>query len=234
MPSTISCVSPLRVGFRGRQPRPPLFCGGSWLGSFYCGARCGLSSAKAVASAHCVRAAIRRHRARGRMLDVASAVCPLIQDLYPELAEAVRLKPICFASRPLKWLHTRVTRAARVVVTISPDQQRALESRHAKVTQVLPNWAPISSTEACELAAAPGEFPLECTRLIVHYAGNLGLACDLTTLGGALEILQHSGQLDSFSIVIRGEGIKVHQAQDLAHRYPQAASQEALSQSGRA
>ena len=145
----------------------------------------------------------------------------LIQDLYPELAEAVRLKPICFASRPLKWLHTRVTRAARVVVTISPDQQRALESRHAKVTQVLPNWAPISSTDACELAAAPGEFPLERTRLIVHYAGNLGLACDLTTLGGALEILQHSGQLDSFSIVIRGEGIKVHQAQDLAHRYPQ-------------
>ena len=145
----------------------------------------------------------------------------LIQDLYPELAEAVRLKPICFASRPLKWLHTRVTRAARVVVTISPDHQRSLESRHAKVTHVLPNWAPVSSTEPPEPAAAPGELPPERTRLIVHYAGNLGLACDLTTLGGALEILRRSGQLDSFSIVIRGDGLKVHQAKELAHRYPQ-------------
>jgi len=155
----------------------------------------------------------------------------LIQDLYPEMAEAVRLKPICFAAKPLKWLHSQVAHRARAVIAISPDQKRSLQSRNAKVTHILPNWAPTSSTEGLEPLAGPADLPPERTRLILHYVGNLGLACDLGTLSDAVELLHGSGQLEDFSIVIRGDGLKARQAQALADRYPQVQLREKVPQS---
>ena len=139
----------------------------------------------------------------------------LIQDLYPEFAIAVRLRPVCYFGRILASLHSFVARRAKKVITISEDHKDLLARRGVVKIEVIPNWSPSSV-----VTGKPAPMPKGEGVLSVQYAGNLGLACDLNALSQALADLENQGRLGDFRIVIRGDGIKRAQAEVLASRYP--------------
>lgn len=151
----------------------------------------------------------------------------IVQDLYPEFASAVRLQPVALFSWPLKKIHSFVARRARAVVAISEDHQQTLARRGVTSTAVIPNWAPTSV-----IRGEPKPMPGWNGAMLVHYAGNLGLACDLDALAVALETLEAQGELRNFQIVLRGDGIKREQAIGLASRYEQVAYQPRVSVDG--
>jgi colanic acid biosynthesis glycosyl transferase WcaI len=154
----------------------------------------------------------------------------IVQDLYPEFAGAVGLKPVCFFQRPLKWLHSSIARRARSVITISQDHKRTLEKRRVPVSHIIPNWTPSALYET-GAGTSPAPLPPERDRLIVHYAGNLGLACDLSTLEGALRELEKQGVLDNFSFIIRGHGLKNVAAQRLSQEFTQVSLESRVKES---
>lgn len=141
----------------------------------------------------------------------------IVQDLYPEFAKAVRLKPLCYFVAPLASVHSFVCRKASAVISISEDHRETLALRGVATTEVIPNWAPASVSR--EESLAPSDLP--SSPFTVQYAGNLGLACDLDTFDGALRILRDEGVLKQFRIVIRGHGVKASQAEMIASRYPE-------------
>ena len=149
----------------------------------------------------------------------------VVQDLYPEFAKAVRLKPLCYLGAPLAWVHSYVCRKSSAVVSISEDHQETLALRGVASTSVIPNWTPSSVLNS--RSQAQSNLPAE--PFTVQYAGNLGLACDLDTLAGALEILQSERVLNHFRIVLRGHGVKAPQAERIASEYPQVLLEERVS-----
>jgi colanic acid biosynthesis glycosyl transferase WcaI len=136
------------------------------------------------------------------------------QDLYPEFAQGVRLQPVALFAWPLKKIHSFVARRARRVIAVSTDHAELLARRGVVTQTIIPNWAPtsVSGTEPLQMPSAYGP-------MIIQYAGNLGLACDLDALETALKELFWKGELPHFQFVIRGDGIKREQAQRIAGRY---------------
>jgi colanic acid biosynthesis glycosyl transferase WcaI len=150
----------------------------------------------------------------------------VVQDLYPEFAQGVGLQPVALCAWPLKKLHSFVARRARKVIAISHDHATALAKRGIQASEVIPNWAPtsVASREPLPMPQADG-------RIVVHYAGNLGLACDLDSLRVALASLEAQGELCHFQINLRGDGIKRHQAEELALHYSQVTYQPRVPES---
>jgi colanic acid biosynthesis glycosyl transferase WcaI len=142
----------------------------------------------------------------------------IVQDLYPEFAAAVNLRPVSFFTRALGRWHSFISRRSCGVVAISKDHEKLLAQRGVSPRACIPNWAPTSCGDS-----STGELPFPSMDgpLIVHYAGNLGLACDLEALTQALEGLAAQGQLEKFRVVLRGDGIKREAAQRLAATFPQ-------------
>lgn len=150
----------------------------------------------------------------------------VVQDLYPEFAEGVGLQPVALCAWPLKKLHSFVARRARKVIAISQDHAVALAKRGITTTDIIPNWAPTSA-----VSGDPLPMPRYDGRMVVHYAGNLGLACDLDALRVALAALEAQGSLDNFQILVRGDGIKRDQAEELARNYPHVTYQQRVPES---
>ena len=148
----------------------------------------------------------------------------IVQDLYPEFAKAVRLRPVAWFSWPLKRLHSFVARRARNVIAISQDHIDTLAQRGVPVEVLIPNWAP-----SRVVSGEPRPMPNDDGKILVHYAGNLGLACDLDALEVALESLEAQGELQNFQIVLRGDGIKRNQAERIANRYQQVSYQHRVA-----
>lgn len=154
----------------------------------------------------------------------------VVQDLYPEFAQGVGLQPVALFAWPLKKLHSFVARRAHKVIAISQDHARVLTKRGIGTSQVIPNWAPTSV-----VSGDPLPMPSQGDgRIVVHYAGNLGLACDLDSLRVALAALEAQGQLSHFQILLRGDGIKRYQAEELARQYSQVTYQQRVPESGTA
>jgi colanic acid biosynthesis glycosyl transferase WcaI len=145
----------------------------------------------------------------------------VVQDLYPEFAQGVGLQPVALCAWPLKRLHSFVARRARKVIAISHDHARALAKRRVTTSQIIPNWAPASV-----VSGEPLPMPQADGAIVLHYAGNLGLACDLDSLQVALAALESQGKLSHFQIVLRGDGIKRNQAEELARQYSQVTYQQ--------
>jgi colanic acid biosynthesis glycosyl transferase WcaI len=150
----------------------------------------------------------------------------VVQDLYPEFAQGVGLQPVALLAWPLKKLQSFVGCRARKVIAISRDHEGALAKRGVVASQVIPNWAPASVVLGDPLPMPQGD-----GRMILHYAGNLGLACDLDALGVALAALEAQGTLSHFAILLRGDGIKRDQAEELARRYSQVSYQHRVPES---
>lgn len=142
----------------------------------------------------------------------------IVQDLYPEFAAAVDLRPVSFFTKPLAWWHSFVARRSSGVVAISKDHEERLAGRGVCARACIPNWAPTSCGGAGEQSLP---FPSMQGPLILHYAGNLGLACDLEAFEVALASLSSQGQLDNFRFVLRGDGIKREEARRLTARFSQ-------------
>lgn len=138
----------------------------------------------------------------------------ITQDLYPEFAEGARLQPVAMCAWPLKKLHSFVARKAQRVIAVSTDHAEILARRGVVTDTIIPNWAPasVSGVEPIPMPAADGP-------MIIQYAGNLGLACDLDALEVALKELSSKGELSRFQFVLRGDGIKREQARRIASEY---------------
>ncbi len=138
----------------------------------------------------------------------------ITQDLYPEFAEGARLQPIAWCAWPLKRMHSFVARKAKKVIAVSTDHAEILARRGIVTDTVIPNWAPssVSGGDPVPMPAADGP-------MIIQYAGNLGLACDLDALEVALSELLSKGELSRFQFVLRGDGIKREQARRIASGY---------------
>lgn len=138
----------------------------------------------------------------------------LFQDLYPEFAQGARLQPIALFAEHLKKIHSFVVNRARDLIAISQDHQDLLASRYVQRTVMIPNWCPSHMARQ-----EPRSMPETNDRLVVQYAGNLGLACDLRAFEVALRALEATGYLGCFEIVLRGDGIKQQQAEKMAQRF---------------
>jgi hypothetical protein len=136
------------------------------------------------------------------------------QDLYPEFAEGVGLQPVAACAWPLKKMHSFVSRRAARVIAVSPDHAELLARRGVVTETIIPNWAPSVVSDREPLPMPPSDGPM-----IIQYAGNLGLACDLDALEVALQELSAKGELSHFHFVLRGDGIKREQARAIATRY---------------
>lgn len=150
----------------------------------------------------------------------------ITQDLYPEFAEGVRLQPVALCGWPLKKLHSFVARKARRVIAVSTDHAELLARRGVFTETIIPNWAPsmVAGTEPIPMPSSDGP-------MIIQYAGNLGLACDLDALEIALRDLSANGELSHFRFVLRGDGIKREQAQRIATQYEQVVYQPPVGRS---
>ena len=147
------------------------------------------------------------------------------QDLYPEFAKGARLWPVAWFYWPLKKIHSFVARRARKIIAISQDHIDTLARRGVPVEIMIPNWAP-----SRVVVGEPRPMPNDEGRIILHYAGNLGLACDLDALEVALQSLEASGELRNFQIVVRGDGIKRAQAERIAARFEEVSYHPRVSE----
>jgi glycosyltransferase involved in cell wall biosynthesis len=148
----------------------------------------------------------------------------ITQDLYLEFAEGIGLQPVAFFAWPLKRIHSFVARRARRIIAVSTDHAEVLARRGVVTQKIIPNWAPasVAGTEPIPMPSADGP-------MIIQYAGNLGLACDLDALEVALKDLSSKGELSDLQFIIRGDGIKREQAQRIAERYDNVLYQPPVS-----
>jgi len=150
----------------------------------------------------------------------------ITQDLYPEFAEGVGLQPVALCVWPLKRMHSFVVRKAKRVVAVSSDHVKLLARRGVVTETVIPNWAPATIAGGVPLPMPSADGPM-----IVQYAGNLGLACDLEALEVALKELSKKGELSNFHFILRGDGIKREQAVEIARRYENVMYQPPVARS---
>ena len=151
----------------------------------------------------------------------------IMQDLYPEYAEGVHLQPVALCAWPLKRIHSFVARRAHRVVVLSTDHVELLARRGVVTQTIIPNWAPSSVS-----GRNPVPMPPTDGSMIIQYAGNLGLACDLDALEIALKDLSSKGELTHFQFVLRGDGIKREQARRMARQYENVVYQVPIARDG--
>ena len=150
----------------------------------------------------------------------------ITQDLYPEFAEGVGLQPVALCAWPLKKMHSFVARKAKRIIAVSSDHVELLARRGVVTETVIHNWAPsmVSDTEPLPMPSADGP-------IVIQYAGNLGLACDLDALEVALKELTAKGEMSNFQFILRGDGVKREQALRIAGQYENVVHQPPVARS---
>ena len=133
------------------------------------------------------------------------------QEIYPEMINGLPAPLPVIAQFISKRLSRAAYRGAEKVIAISNDSQTLLKGRGVLRVEVIPNWA--------DPAAVQPQLFAECNvgPLVVHYGGNIGLACDLESFEEALGYLSKP---EDFIFAFRGNGIKVERLRRLTERYP--------------
>ena len=108
------------------------------------------------------------------------------QDLYPDVAVDLGMfAPGGFTAKATGWLIDFVRRHADGLIALGPCMRDRLIARGVPAAKVFvaENWA---SSEAITPMPRPGN----AEQLVLLYSGNLGLAHDLETLTGAMDLLR--------------------------------------------
>jgi glycosyltransferase involved in cell wall biosynthesis len=116
-----------------------------------------------------------------------------LQDVFPEVAEALGVRIVQMVGRPLRAMRDRSLRVALANVVLGERMREVLLDRGlpAEQVHVIPNWA--DGTRVYPVA--PGENPLRSEwalegRFVVGYSGNLGRVHEFETIVGAAERLR--------------------------------------------
>jgi len=134
------------------------------------------------------------------------------QDLYPELAEEMKVLPQGgVVARTLRWLSTGGLRHADRVIAVGRCMKARIIARGVKPTavQIIPNWG--HSAEATGGSRVANPFRVEHElggRFVVMYSGNLGLAHPFEAILDAAERLRESHPTALFLFV--GSGPRLH------------------------
>jgi glycosyltransferase involved in cell wall biosynthesis len=105
----------------------------------------------------------------------------IIQDLYPEVAEALgALRPGGILAGVLRRLHRRALRHCSAVVVLGRDMTRRVQDSYGLLPEclkVIPNWADVDAlaVSADDVAALRAKWGVQ-GRKVVMYSGNLGRA----------------------------------------------------------
>ena len=139
------------------------------------------------------------------------------QDIYPDVALAMKKVPGWFPYRIVRSLFYFVYRRADRVVVLSTDMKEHFVASGVDVSRihVIPNWTdphavyPIKeSNEFRDLAELNGQF-------VVMYSGNIGLSQRLETVLGAAETLKDNKQV---AFIFVGDGASREQFENDAKR----------------
>lgn len=139
------------------------------------------------------------------------------QDIYPEVAKALKKIPDWFPYRIVRRFFYFVYRRADRIVVLSADMKAHLEANGVDVSRihVIPNWTdpkavfPIKErNEFRDSAELNGQF-------VVMYSGNIGLSQRLETVLDAAECLKDNSNI---TFVFVGDGASREQFEDDAKR----------------
>ncbi len=140
------------------------------------------------------------------------------QDLYPELAEEMKVLPQGgVVARTLRWLSTGGLRHADRVIAVGRCMKARIIARGIKPTavQIIPNWG--HSAEATGGSRVANPFRVEHElggRFVVMYSGNLGLAHPFEAILDVAERLRESHPTALFLFV--GSGPRLPWVQEQA------------------
>jgi glycosyltransferase involved in cell wall biosynthesis len=123
-----------------------------------------------------------------------SALVNWTQDLFPEIAESLRVPGISLVAPLLRWLRNLSLKQARTNVVLGEGMAARLraEGIAADKIDVIHNWSPV---EMPDPAAQPVPNPLRVEwqlgqKFVVGYSGNFGRAHDFTTVLDAAAMLR--------------------------------------------
>jgi glycosyltransferase involved in cell wall biosynthesis len=147
-----------------------------------------------------------------------------LQDLFPEVALAVGIRPGRGVTRGLVWLRDLSLRAAEINVVLGGRMQQRLEHNgiSAPRIEVIPNWADGAKIRPIprENSGLRWDWGLE-ERFVVGYSGNLGRAHEFQTMVEAMKRSREDGGI-VFLFIGGGSGM-----QDLKDEVTQAALRNA-------
>lgn len=116
-----------------------------------------------------------------------------VQDLFPEVAEALEVKGIGPLAPLLRWLRNLSLRAARTNVVLGERMAARLVEQgvDAKAVTIIHNWSDAAAIHPVVAQENPlrREWGLE-GKFVVGYSGNMGRAHEFSTLLDAVELLQ--------------------------------------------
>ncbi len=148
-----------------------------------------------------------------------------LQDIYPEIAIALRVPLMRGLGQPIRWLRDRSLRASAMTVLVGEGMRKALLRRKipAAVLRTIPNW----TDDEDIVPLAPGDNPLRrewglTDKFVVGYSGNLGRAHEYRTVLEAAARCREHPQL-VFLFIGGGHGLSELQrevsARQLEHAF---------------
>ncbi len=121
-----------------------------------------------------------------------------IQDLFPEVATALDLRPVRVAEPLLRRLRNRSLQQAACNVVLGYRMKDRLLQAHIEADQiaVIPNWADGQQIRPIRAEDNPLRTEWELTdRFVVGYSGNMGRAHDFKTLIDAAALLRSNPRI---------------------------------------
>jgi putative colanic acid biosynthesis glycosyltransferase WcaI len=137
--------------------------------------------------------------------------CPLVyvvQDVYPEIAEAMGMLRGRLARSVARRLETTAWRSAERVVLIGDELREVAECRNVPGSRLttIPNWADMDAIRPREVSAFRSEQGYSAGDFVVEYAGNFGRSQDLETVLEAARIVEREAAGASVRFLLVGEG----------------------------
>lgn len=132
----------------------------------------------------------------------------VVQDVYPEIAEAMGITRGGFPTSVARFLETVAWRSAVRVVLIGDDLRKIADRRAvdgARLTTIA-NWADVETIRPREESAFRTELGYSAGEFVVEYAGNFGRSQDLDTVFEAARLVEREAAGASVRFLLVGEG----------------------------
>lgn len=131
----------------------------------------------------------------------------VVQDVYPEIAEALGVVRGRWLGRMARHLETIVWRGADRVVLIGDELRAVAAGRRVNDVRLttIANWADVDQIRPLDISPFRCEMGYSADDFVVEYAGNFGRSQDLETVLSAARIVEAGGDT-SVKFLLVGDG----------------------------
>lgn len=144
----------------------------------------------------------------------------VVQDVYPEIAEALGAVRSPRVASVARWLETRAWRGAARVVLIGDELRPIARARAVGEDRLatIPNWADVERIRPLDISRFRQEMGFSAEDFVVEYAGNFGHSQDLDTLLRAAGLV--AAEQGDVQFLLVGDGSRAEFVRRAARQLP--------------